>query len=274
MLKKLLFVGAVLVVCGWAFGSHAGREAISYAKTGIKQIRVATEKSVPISFQIKRAEDLLENLDKTDDKLISALAGQIQAVRSMERDVSTIRANLERQKAELQARNDELKVTLTSSARDDLARTQLVLDLERRFKIYKSGEAMLKNKEAALENTKERLEVIKQQREELKAQRQELAARVEKLKTDLEYLVVAEAKNRKAHGDDQIADLSHLKSLVESIEKRIETTMIEHQLRQDGTPRSETKSAPKGKAGAASLADEIDAFFGKTAGTMAKEEGK
>ena len=55
-------------------------------------IGTATRKAVPVDFEIKRAEDLLSNLDKTDDRLISNLANHIQMVKAMERDVDTMQA--------------------------------------------------------------------------------------------------------------------------------------------------------------------------------------
>src|SRR5690349_10334331 len=116
MFKKLLILSGMLVVVGWAFGSNAGREVMSYVKTGWKEVRQATSKVVPLEFELKRAEDLLNNLDRADDKLINTLAGQMQAAKSAERDLDTMIANLETKKIELQARADDLKAKADGKA--------------------------------------------------------------------------------------------------------------------------------------------------------------
>jgi chromosome segregation ATPase len=232
MFKKLLILSGLLVVVGWAFGSNAGREIWSYAQTGWKEVRTAASKVVPIEFEIKRAEDLLNNLDRTDDRLITALAAQMQAVRTGEREVETITANLEAKRSELQARNETLKnmpVSTKSSADRDLA----ALQLEKDFKQFKLAEAALKNKQAIFEQMQCRIKSLQEQREALKGQRADLASRVSKLKTDLDFLKVAQLKAKHAGEDFQVAEVAQLRELVDSLEGRIETSLIEHQLREE-----------------------------------------
>jgi len=262
MCKKLLLLAGIVLVGSWAVGSGACREMASYARTGWKEIRSASKKAVPVDFEIKRAEDLLMNLDRTDDRLISNLASHIQMVKGMEREVGTMQANLDRTRQELQVRNDEVKAKLTSNGRD-ISREQAALDLERRFKTFKNMEATVKTKKETLDNYRERLEAIKGQREGLKVQRQELASRIEKLKNDVEYLKVAETRNRMKLGDDQLADLAQLKNLVDGLEKRIETSLIEHQLRNQERPADAGKKDAAGSRATPNLTQEIDSYLGE-----------
>jgi len=264
MLKKLLVLSGLLVVAGWAFGSNAGREIMSYVKTGWKEVRQATQKVVPLEFEIKRAEDLLNNLDRADDRLIVTLAAQMQAARTAERDVETMTANLETKRLELQARSDEIKTipasgsngkTLLVSSRDrDLA----ALNLERDFKQYKIAEASLKNKTAMTDQMHGRIKSMQEQREALKGQRADLATRVSKLKSDLDYLKVAQLKARTAGEDFQVPEIAQLRELIESIEGRIETSLIEHQLREDGV---KTDKATKTTTPNTNISVEIDSYF-------------
>jgi chromosome segregation ATPase len=260
MLKKLLLVGGIILVGSWAVGSGVCRDVASYARTGWKEFRQATKKAVPVEFEIKRAEDLLSNLDKTDDRLITSLASHIHMVKAMERDVETMQANLDRAKEDLRVRNDEMKTQLTSNTKG-VARDQKALELEIKFKSFKTMEATVKTKKETLDNYRERLEAIKAQREGLKAQRGELATRIEKLKNDLEYLKVAETRNRSKLQGDQLADLAQLKTLVESLENRIETTLIEHQLRQQERPAVEGKKDAAGSRAMPNLTQEIDSHL-------------
>lgn len=256
MFKKLLILSGMLVVVGWAFGSNAGREVMSYVKTGWKEVRQATSKVVPIDFEIKRAEDLLQNLDKTDDRLITTLASHMQSVRGCERDVETLTANLDSRKNELQARADELKniqVVKTSTNRDLAA-----LTLEKDFKQYKLMEASLKNKQSMLDQMQTRIKSMQEQREALKGQRSELVSRVGKLKTDLDFLKVAQMKAKHAGEDFQVPEIAQLKDLVDSLESRIETSLIEHQLRDE--IRSGDKTSNK-VAPTTNISSDIETYF-------------
>jgi hypothetical protein len=264
MFKKLLVLSGLLVVVGWAFGSNAGREIMSYVKTGWKEVRQATQKVVPLEFEIKRAEDLLNNLDRADDRLIITLASQMQAATKAEREVETMTANLDAKKHELQVRADEVKTIpakgengkawLVSTRDRDLA----ALNLERDFKQYKISEASLKNKTAMLDQMHGRIKSMQEQREALKGQRADLATRVSKLKSDLDFLKVAQLKARHAGEDFQVPEISQLRELIESIEGRIETSLIEHQLREDGV---KTEKATKPATPNNNISVEIDSYF-------------
>lgn len=265
MFKKLLILSGMLVVVGWAFGSNAGREIMSYVKTGWKEVRQATSKVVPLDFEIKRAEDLLQNLDKTDDRLITTLASQMQAVRGCERDVETMTANLETRKAELQARAEDIKtiqVSKTSTGRDLAS-----LNLEKDFKQFKLMEASLKNKQSMLDQMQTRIKSMQEQRDALKGQRGELLSRVSKLKTDLDYLKVAQLKAKHAGEDFQAPEIAQLKDLVDSLESRIETSLIEHKLREDIKTGEHASSKP---APNTNITVEIDNYF--STGKVATEK--
>lgn len=256
MFKKLLILSGMLVVVGWAFGSNAGRELMSYVKTGWKEVRQATQKVVPLDFEIKRAEDLLQNLDKTDDRLITTLASHMSAVRSCERDVETMTANLDSRKAELQARTEEVRniqVSKTTTSRD-----MATLQLERDFKQFKIAEAALKNKQGMLEQMQARIKSMQDQREALKGQRSELVTRVSKLKTDLDYLKVAQLKAKHAGEDFQVPEIAQLRELVDSLENRIETSLIEHQLREDIKSGDKAVTKP---AASSNIMNDIDSYF-------------
>lgn len=257
MFKKLLILSGMLVVVSWAFGSNAGRELMSYVKTGWKEVRQATQKVVPLDFEIKRAEDLLQNLDKTDDRLITTLASHMQAVRGCERDVETMTANLDAKRTDLQARADEIKniqVSKTNTNRDLAA-----LQLERDFKQFKVAEAALKNKQSMLDQMQTRIKSMQDQREALKGQRSELVTRVSKLKTDLDFLKVAQMKAKHAGEDFQIPEIAQLRELVDSLENRIETSLIEHQLRED--IKTGEKAAASKTTSSSNISSDIELYF-------------
>lgn len=258
MCKKLLLVGGVLLVAGWAWGSSTGREMMSYVSTGWKEMRQSFRKAVPIEFEIKRAENLLGNLDKTDEKLINALAAQIQALQKLERDIETAQGNVDRMKNELALLNEEAKSRLASNG-PALERDKKLLLLERKLKEVKTCEALLRNKLAAREQAQQRLDFIKAQRENLRDQRADLEQRIVALRTNLEMLKASELRNKHALTDEQLADVQQLKELVDRLEERIDIRLIELKLRQEGTPSSQV-SPTRGGAG---IVAEIDQYLGK-----------
>lgn len=264
MLKKLLLVGSIVLVGAWAFGSGVGREAMSYVRTGINELRSATKDCVPLDFEIKRAENMLNNLDRTDDRLISALANQIQSMKRMDADIETLQAKIADMKDDIQAWNNELKTVLTGSG-GVAERESKALKLEQKFKTFKAAELSLKAKTESRDRTAERLNYIKDQREGLKAQRQELQNRIAALKTNVELLKLSETRSKAVLDNDQLAELADLKKLVDGLEERIGTSLIEHQLRTENA--KDAPAAPKSngaKASATSITAEIDSFFSKT----------
>jgi chromosome segregation ATPase len=262
MCKKLLLVGSIVLVGAWAFGSGVGREAMSYIRTGFHELRNATKDCVPLDFEIKRAENMLNNLDRTDDRLISALAGQIQSLRRMDQDVEQLQAKVADLKDEIQAWNSDLKVTLTSGGVAE--RESKALKLEGKFKMFKRVEAELKAKTESRDRTQERLTYIKEQREGLKGQRVELQNRIAALKTNVELLKLSETRSKTGLDHDQLAELADLKKLVDGLEERISTSLIEHQLRTEGTKEAPAPKSERGKVAPTSITAEIDSFFGNT----------
>lgn len=258
MCKKLLLVGGALLVAGWAWGSSTGREMMSYVSTGWKEMRQSFRKAVPIEFEIKRAENLLGNLDKTDEKLINALAAQIQALQKLERDIETAQGNVDRMKSELALLNDEAKSRLAANG-PSLERDKKLLLLERKLKEVKTCDALLRNKLAAREQAQQRLDFIKAQRENLRDQRADLEQRIVALRTNLEMLKASELRNKHALSDEQLADVQQLKELVDRLEERIDIRLIELKLRQEGTPGTQV-SPTRGGSG---IVTEVDQYLGK-----------
>lgn len=271
MFKKLLVIGGLVVVVAWACGNNVCKEIGSYVRTGWKEFRSAAKKTLSIDFEIKRAEDLLANLDKTDDRLLSAQADQIQAMRTGERELDRMQTNLEDRKLELQALNENLKTWQTATHGGDLKKEQMKVDLERKFRTFKAAEAAYKAKGEAQTRHKERLEMIKEQREALKQQKLDLAARIEKLKNDVEVLKLAEARSHHAIKDEQLDDLNALKGLVDGLESRIEKQMIELELRKDQEPKAPAGGSKVAPTGGRSVMNEVDAYFGNESKAAAKK---
>ena len=259
MLKKVLIGVSVLLIGGFIW---AKTDLGSYAKTAWKQCRQSVKASVPIDFEIKRAKDMLSNLDKADDRLISVMANEMVAIKHLDNETKTMQANVEQKKKELAIRNEDLKKTdktIFVSIEGEFTRDQFALNLERSFKRVKDMEATVKAKKELLSQHKERLNAARDQRDGLKDQKKDLESRIQALETQVELLKAAEARNKYRIEDGQLTELSKVKELVDSLEKRIETSMTELQLRSEGKPAAELK-APAVPA-STSLTSEIDSYL-------------
>jgi len=269
MLKKILVIGGLVLVVAWAAGNNVCKELGSYVRTGWKEFRSATKKSISIDFEIKRAEDMLANLHKTDDRLLDSLATEIQVLRSGERDIETAQANLEIKKIDLQAFNDKLKNVKAGGDSASLRHEGMVVELEKKFRFYKSLEANVKARVEAQARHKERLELIKEQREALKQQRIDLANRLDKLKNDLEVLKLAEARTKNGVKDEQLEELNQLKTLVDGLEERVEKQMIILELKKDQEPKPSTGGSKAGTRDGSSVMQDVDSYFGNANETKA-----
>jgi hypothetical protein len=255
MLKKLLVIGGLVVVVAWACGNGVCREIGSYVKTGWSELRKATKNSVSIDFEIKRAEDMLANLDKADERLIASLATEIQILRRGESEIERMQANLETMKFEVTAMNEHLKGMKDGG----IKREGAMVDLEKKFTKFKQTEKLVKITVEAQARHKERMEMIKEQRDALKQQRVDLAARLDKLKTELEVLKLAEARSKHAVSEGQVEELNQLKALVDGLEQRVEKQMIILELKKE----PETKApGSKSSVGNNTVMSDVDAYFG------------
>jgi chromosome segregation ATPase len=266
MLKKAIIgVGVLLVLAFVAWQTEVG----SYVFTAFKEGRAYCKQQVPIEFEIKRAKDMLGNLEKVDDKLISALATEMVNKKKLEREVAEGEVAVAAARDTLRARNEAFK-TIPVGAKSHQRET-LAIDLERQFKRLKTMETTLKTKKELLAQHDERVNAVKEQRDGLKAQKVDLQARVEGLETQVALLKAAEARSRHRIDDTQLGELSRVKELVDSLEERIEKSMTELQLREDIKASAPTAS-PSWSISSGSLAQEIDSYLGASAGHVAVEK--
>jgi chromosome segregation ATPase len=176
-----------------------------------------------------------------------------------------MQANLETKRKELAIRNEELKKgdkTFVVSGEGEFTRDQFALNVERAFKRVKEMETMVKAKKELLSQHQERLAAAREQRDGLKDQKKDLESRIQSLETQVELLKAAEARNKYRLEDGQLTELARVKELVDSLEKRIETSMTELQLRTEGKP-VEANKAPAAPASTTSLTSEIDSYLGR-----------
>jgi chromosome segregation ATPase len=263
MLKKALIgVGVLLVGAVLWTTTDVG----SYVSTAWKQGKAYAKKQVPPEFQIKRAEEMLQNLDKVDDRLISEMARQMVAIKQLQKEVAVMEENVEKQRLAIKDQNDQLK-NWTVGRINGQNKDQFALGLERAFKRFRTMEQTVQTKKDLLVQHEERLAATKEQREGLKAQKTDLQARIEGLQTQIALLRAAETRTKCRIDNGELSELAKVKELVDSLEQQLDTQMTELQLREE---IKVTAPAPA-TTSSTSIVQEIDAYFGET-GKVAAEK--
>lgn len=242
MLKKVVALGAVLLVGSWAVSRT---EVGSYVKTWCKDTIASAKKNVPIDFEIRVAEEELANLDKVDDSLISTIAASMVAVDSKKALLEEMQAKLAKKKEDIRVRYAALKVDNATFFIDDhkVSRDRFLLELDKANKSCKAAEGIVENTKKMLADEQSRLDQAREQREGLKSTKLALEDRVRKLKTDFEVLKAAEIRNKRSSDDGQIVALERLKSRIEGLETRIHQRIIENQLRGEEPKAAATASS-------------------------------
>lgn len=231
MIKKLVIVAGVLLVGGWLL---ARTDLGSYTKTAWSHVKGSVKNTVPVTFEIKRAKDMIASLDKEADKLICTMAEQQVDKERLEADTIKCQAFLEQEEREIKAANEQLKTnkTMFVSGSARVSRDRFALDLERRFQAYRLHEAALKSRKQTLNMHHETLNAARANLDALKAAKEDLQARLDKLETELQIVQAEEARAKRASKYDD-SRLAKIKNLVDDIEKQVNVRRVEVQLREN-----------------------------------------
>ena len=196
---KWMVIGTVAVGAGGylLFGSHIG----SYLGTAASQIRQGISESIPIEFELKRAANLVREIEPQ-------LHDAKREVAQAEVDLERLRDDVERLEQEVSVGERKLKTVSAAMSGDGATyqlasydRTRRQFDLERTFDAYKNNVALLRGKRALIE-------------------RQERAATAARLKLDA-------VRTEKARLEDMIAALTTQKRLVDSQAASVQSLEID-----------------------------------------------
>src|ERR1041385_2056070 len=107
LLKWGLVGGTVAIVAGAVF---FGRDLFSYATSSGRMIRTAVKDSIPVSFEIQRARDLLDDLVPEMHANLRIVAQEEVEVATLEKEVAGDREVVSRQRSEIQKLRQDLQV--------------------------------------------------------------------------------------------------------------------------------------------------------------------
>jgi chromosome segregation ATPase len=225
----------------------------SYGVTALGRVKKAATKQVPIEFEIERIKQQIAKLGPDMKRHLSGMAEEIVAIENLKDDITTTRANLNRQKEQVRVLADDLKSgtervsyqgrTIRSSVlKDKLARD--VAGCKRCEKDLELREKMLEEKEKGLESAREQLATMRDQKAELELQVAQIESEVRAIRT-------AQAKSKFQVDDSR---LTHIKQSLRELQNRLQKDRVAAEL--EGQFLNDLPLAP-GKKDTKSTADVI-----------------
>jgi len=217
VIKKGL-VGAALAA--GALYLAFGTSAPSYVRTAFHKARGHAHDAVPVQFEIDRAREEVQRLEKPIRETIETYARTEVEVKYLENEIETVKVSLEREKKGLQAlRNKvgsgDLKLTGTSTYTAEEINAELVRKLDN----YKYVSKILQDKEATLKAKRKMMDAARQQLGNLKGQKRELLTKLDAIEARLQQIETAKQKNEFTFDDSA---LSQAKKNITDLEKRVE----------------------------------------------------
>jgi chromosome segregation ATPase len=215
MLKKSIVIGAgIVLLLGLFFGRSHMLTAVGIVKQSVKD-------SVPVEFELKRARQMIRDLQPEIEKNMHKIAREETDVAKLERRVAESQDGLAKDRADI----IRLKGDLDSGsevfryAGHEYTAKQVKADLVNRFDEFKTQEQTLDNLKKTLLARQTVLQAAREKLDAMLAAKRQLEVDVENLEARLEMVKVAQTSSEFQFDDSQ---LSRTKEVVESIADRIE----------------------------------------------------
>src|SRR5262249_23100585 len=142
-------------------------------------------------------------------KNLSVVAEQMAAIERGEKEVVTIKGNMEKQEVALRKMAQDLLTTETTFVYEGrtVNRDQIARKLELDRKAYKIAQSELKNKQQFLEYKKRELEAAKAQLDSVRDQERSLKLEIAELEAEFQNVKLAQTRNRFQVDDSRLADV-------------------------------------------------------------------
>jgi len=218
MIRKTLFVAAGLVLVGlFVFGRHAA----SYVSTAAGWARDSVRESVPLSFEIDRARNMVKSLQPEIQKNMHVIAKEEAEVERLSQQIAQAEEKLAKDKEALRTLNSDLalgKKEYTYSNKIYKV-SQVKADVSNRFQRVKTTDATLDSLRQILAARTQGLEAGKQKLTAMLNAREQLLAKIENLEARRKMVEVAEASSEYCFDDSK---LGQVKELIDDLQARIQ----------------------------------------------------
>jgi chromosome segregation ATPase len=214
MFKKTLVLGGVVaLLLGWFGRSHV--------MTTVGMVKESVKDSVPVGFEIKRARQMIKDLQPEIERNMHVIAREETEVAKLERQLTSLEGTLAKDRDDILRLKKDLdkgSETFVYAGRSYTAK-QVSLDLQNRFDQFKTQEATTGSLKKILDARQKGLQAAREKLEGMLAAKRQLEVDVESLEARVKMVEVAETTSNFNFDDSQ---LSRTKELVQQIGDRIE----------------------------------------------------
>ena len=225
VLSGAAFAGIGFLLFGTSFGSYFGTVASS--------VHESVESAIPVEFEIKRAENLILQIDpqieqcKRDVARAEVELEELQAsVQGLQKTVGTEEKRLQTG-ARLLGGETNASFVLTGDA---MTKRRVERDLQRTMDSYKNNQKILEAKRSLIARQSEAVEVAKQRLAAVRQEKEVLVDQVRSLRTQEHWIETMGASQKRFDLDDSA--LSQAKEALAKVQKRLDVAqkMLENDM--------------------------------------------
>ena len=184
MTKKWIKRGIIgLVLMTVIGGAFFGTDLFSYVRSGAKMTQDKVKDAVPIEFELRRAQDLLE-------EILPEIHANIQLIAKEEVEIAALKKEIEESEdaiAQQKVRVEKLRNTLQTEqpeytiANRTYTQQEVTDELAAQFEHFKEAELVLASKQKLYQTREKSLKAAAQLLEKTKSQKRILASRIKSL---------------------------------------------------------------------------------------------
>lgn len=235
-LLKLSAIGLVVAAGGaWlVFGSHTG----SYLRTAANEVRAGIHEQVPVEFELKRVESLIQQIEPQ-------LHDARREVAQAEVDLDRVEQDIERLTEEVERGDQKLRHVTASLSGEGEARYALAsyqrnraeLQLERLFDAHRNNVALLEAKQKLVVRQQATVEAARNRLDAVRIEKARLEDMVVALRTQKRNLDAMAASARTIELDE--TPLGKAREALEEVKNRLDVAqkMIEDDLLMAAEPQ-------------------------------------
>lgn len=253
--KVFLSAAALLVTGGLVFGTGL----ISYLRTAGTQARASVEEAVPIEFQLKRAQDMLQNeLEPEIRRMKHSVAESEVDLKRMTAQLEQRATSLSRMRDEMLTRNDQLKSGKTSFTISNVSysKKELETDLSKRLERVQIAERTLSSEEQVLAAKKRALAENEAKVVEMLGAREQLSMQIKELEARVSAVKAAETIQGTQFDESKLAEV---RGLLDRVGAKVEVRERELALEGQTTDLIPVQTDSDAK----NISAEVDAYFGQ-----------
>ncbi|MDB5389352.1 MAG: signal peptide-containing protein, partial [Planctomycetaceae bacterium] len=218
MIKKTL-VGFVLLALLGTF--VFGRDAVSYLRTGCKNVRNAVKSEVPLEFEIARAQTLVDQLVPDIRQCLRQIAEQQVDVEYRQAALTQKETGLAKQKEVILSMRSDLASgkTAFTYASHTYSGNEVSRDLATRFERYKAVEEILASDRSILQSRRQILAANSEKLSGMLKAKQDLEVQLEQLQARVQTMRATESASTLSIDD---SNLNRARTLITDLNKQLD----------------------------------------------------